>query len=468
MLYKSIRWRLQAWHAVLLVFLVAGMLLAFYRYERAERVRAVDDQLQTALTALLPGLTRPLDGPQFDREPPQGPDEDWDRPRRRGGPRAEMAEFVRGPMYYAMWSPSRSLLAHSTNAPAIPAPSRAKPDVRQIYRSRSGFREFAHFGPQDDCVLVGTSLGPVEAGLRRLALVLGGVGLGLTVFGLAGGWWVAGFALRPIHAISQAAREIAAGNRAKRIALQETEGELGQLAEVLNQTFDKLDSAFEQQIRFTADASHELRTPLAVIMTQTQLALLRARDPHEYRETLQTCQRAAGRMATLVNSLLELARVDAGEFELTMEECDLAAVATDALALIAPLAREKGAVLKSAVQPVKTKADPARLSQVVVNLLNNAIQHNAGAVEVSLSLERSGDEVLLRVADNGVGIPAEALPHVFERFYRADKSRSGARNGSGLGLAISQAIVQAHGGSIRAENQNGHGAVFTVSLPAAN
>jgi signal transduction histidine kinase len=170
-------------------------------------------------------------------------------------------------------------------------------------------------------------------------------------------------------------------------------------------------------------------------------------------------------MRALVNSLMELARVDSGEFKLTLEDCDLAALAAESLELVEPLAREKRTILRKSLQPVRARADSVKIGQVVVNLLYNAIQHNAQGVEVILSVQSVGDQGILRVTDNGAGIPAEALPHVFERFYRADKSRTGTKNGSGLGLAISQAIVQAHGGAIQAENQPGHGAVFTVTLP---
>jgi two-component system sensor histidine kinase BaeS len=152
---------------------------------------------------------------------------------------------------------------------------------------------------------------------------------------------------------------------------------------------------------------------------------------------------------------------------LTLEECDLALVGTEALELVAPLAREKNTVLRSSIEPVRIKADSARIGQVLVNLLYNAIQHNPKGTEVRLSAQTQGTEVILCVSDNGAGIPAESLPHIFERFYRADKSRGGAKNGSGLGLAISHAIVQAHGGTIRAESQAGHGTIFTVRLPLA-
>jgi two-component system, OmpR family, sensor kinase len=474
MLYKSIRWRIQAWHTVLLVCLVTGMLGAFYGYERGERFRAIDNQLQALLTPLLPKIM-PAGRPGPDGEPPppgpdQGPEGGPDRgPDRRQDLRNQtsFAEFENGPFYYAAWSPNHDLISQSSAAAAVPMPSRTESGSGQFLRSRGEFRELVNFGPNGDCVVVGTSMAQAARELQRLALTLVGVGLGLTLFGLAGGWWVAGHALRPIGEISATARQIAGGNRAKRIDIHETESELGQLAEVLNQTFDQQDSAFEQQVRFTADASHELRTPVSVILTQVQLALARERDGQEYRETLQVCQRAAERMRALVNSLLELARVDSGEFQLTLEECDLAALAAESLQLIAPLAREKGVVLRSSIQPVRAKADAARIGQVLVNLLYNAIQHNSGEVEVCLSVQSRGNEAVLSVTDNGAGIPAEALPHVFERFYRADKSRGGTKNGSGLGLAISRAIVQAHGGTIRAESRAGLGAAFTVSLPLA-
>lgn len=465
MFHKSIRWRIQAWHSVLLACLVTGMLGAFYGYARTERFRSIDSQLQHQLTPLMPevmpphGFDRerpPMDGdegPDFRREPPAGG---------RQGPE----RFQSDAYYYAAWRANHELMRRSSNAPDVTPPHvAANSGHQQFFRDRGQYRELVEVGPDGACLVLGTSTGPALAELHRLAWILAGVGLGLVAFGMAGGWWVAGHALRPIGEISATARQIAGGNRAKRIDVNETESELGQLAELLNQTFDKQDQAFEQQVRFTADASHELRTPLSVILTQIQLALARERKPEEYRETMETCQRAAERMKKLVNSLLELARVDSGEFQINLEECDLAAMANESLELIAPLAKERNATLRSSIAPIRAKADPARLGQVVVNLLYNAIQHNAAGVEVNLSLEQRGPLAVLRVADNGAGIPPEALPHVFERFYRGDKSRAGSKNGSGLGLSISQAIVEAHGGKIRAENQNGHGAVFTVSLP---
>jgi heavy metal sensor kinase len=461
MLHKSIRWRIQAWHTLLLVGLVTGMLAAFYQYERAERFRMIDNQLQALLTPLLPKLMPPH-RPDFDGGPPP--------PDREDGPQSQtvFAEFENGPFYYAAWRPNHELIGQSSTAETlgIPMPTQADAVRGQFFRARSGVRELVYHGPDGSTVVVGSTTDKVAYQLNRLALALVGVGFGITFFGLVGGWFIAGYALRPIGEISATAQQIADGNRARRIDIQDTESELGRLAEVLNRTFDRQDGLLEQQVRFTADASHELRTPVSVILTQTQLALSRERGAAEYRESLQACQRAAERMRGLVNSLLDLARVDSGKLDLTLAECDLATVAAESLELVVPLALEKNAILRSAVEPIRVKADSARIGQVLVNLLYNAVQHNPNGVEVRLVTQKRGNEALLRVEDNGAGIPADALPHIFERFYRVDQSRT--RNGNGLGLSICQAIVQAHRGTIRAESQAGKGTAFIVSLPLAD
>jgi signal transduction histidine kinase len=244
----------------------------------------------------------------------------------------------------------------------------------------------------------------------------------------------------------------------------ETDGELGQLAAVLNRTFDKLEKSFDQQVRFTADASHELRTPLSVVLTQIQLALARDRSPAEYQQTLQTCERAAERMRALVNSLLELSRVDSGEFELMLESCDLSRVARESLEFIQPLALQRKVRLEQRLEPIQIRADAMKLGQVFINLLTNAIQHNAEGISVCLSVFEKNGRAIISVCDSGAGLPAEAKEHLFERFFQLDKSRA-HKGGSGLGLAISKAIVEAHGGNIRAESEPGGGTEFIIELP---
>jgi heavy metal sensor kinase len=466
MFHKSIRWRIQLWHGALLVCLVAGMMGTFFVYIRAERFRAMDEELDAFVTPLMPRILPHQGGDEFGPHgpPPDGqpPDDPMgpERPRRRGRERMENSHI-----YYLAWSARGDLLASSTNAPALKPPPRGDVKLHRFVRLRGEARELLMFSPDDDCVVVGLSIASVLADLRRLAWAEAAAGLALVVFGLAGGWWVAGHVLRPIGEISAAADQIAGGDRARRISLPETGSELGQLATVLNRTFDRLDHAFAQQVQFTADASHELRTPLSVILTQVQLALSRERSGLEYRESLGICQRAAERMRALINALLDLARLDTGGFDLTLAECDLQRVAYESLELVAPLAEQKGAVLRSSVDPIRVRADGAKLGQVMVNLLQNALQHNARGVEVSLSLQPKEGYALLRVSDNGAGIPPEALPRLFDRFYRVDKSRSSATGGSGLGLAICKAIIEAHGGTIRAESRLGEGTEFQVLLP---
>jgi heavy metal sensor kinase len=306
---------------------------------------------------------------------------------------------------------------------------------------------------------------PDLAAMRRLALWLTAAGATVLLLGLAGGWWVATRAIRPINAISATAVRIADGDLSQRISAADTESELGRLAGVLNSTFARLEAAFDQQARFTSDASHELRTPVSVILTQTQTALSRERSSAEYREALEACQRAARRMKGLTESLLELARLDAGQEPIKKTQFDLQGVARDCVELLRPLAAERGIQIHCDVPPMECLGNAERIGQVVTNLLTNAIHFNREQGEVRLSARAENGAVLLTVADTGQGIPAEDIPHLFERFYRVDKSRSRIQGRNGLGLAICKAIVDAHGGSIDVSSQAGVGSTFTVTLP---
>jgi len=283
--------------------------------------------------------------------------------------------------------------------------------------------------------------------------------------GLLGGWWLATRAIRPSEDISATAAKIAAGDLSQRISTTETDSELGRLAGVLNSTFARLDTAFTQQARFTEDAAHELRTPVAVMLTQTQSALARTRSADECRETLEACQRATQRMRRLIESLLELARLDAGQEPLRRAECDLGKIAADSLGIIRPLASTRGLAIHAALPATPCHGDAERLAQVVTNLLSNAIDYNRDGGEIRLAPGRDHDFVTLAVSNTSPGIPAEDLPQLFERFHRVDKSRTGGH--SGLGLAITKAIVLAHGGSIEVVSELGGSTTFTVLLPAA-
>jgi len=291
-----------------------------------------------------------------------------------------------------------------------------------------------------------------------------GVGGFILLFGLAGGWWLVSRAIKPISGISATAVKISAGDLSQRINVAETESELGQLAVVLNSTFARLEAAFAQQKQFAADAAHELRTPVTVILTQTQTALNRERDAASYKQTVEACQRAAQRMRKLIESLLALAQFDAGQEVLQRARFDLAAILSEGVELVQPLAEERGIKIISEISPLEITGDAGRLAQVVTNLLTNAIQYNQPAGEVRVKLTAQNGLAVLSVSDTGLGISAENLPCVFSRFFRADSSRTGAGN-AGLGLAICKAIVEAHSGTLEVMSRENVGTTFTVSLP---
>jgi heavy metal sensor kinase len=273
--------------------------------------------------------------------------------------------------------------------------------------------------------------------------------------------------IRPIKDISATAAKISTGDLSQRIPAADVNNELGELASVLNSTFARLETAFAQQARFTADAAHELRTPISVMLTQTQGALTRERSGPEYRETVEACQRAAQRMRGLIESLLALARLDAGQESFKHDRLDLSRTAADCLELVRPLAIERHIRLETNLTPAFCLGDGDRLAQVVTNLLTNAIHYNKVGGEVRLSSEQKNGSVLINVSDTGQGISPEELPHVFERFWRADKSRTGATGRTGLGLAIAKSIVDAHGGTIEVSSVPGQGSTFTLRLPRA-
>ena len=508
MIFNSIRWRLQAWHGLILVAVLAGFGLTAYQVARDNQLRRIDQDLDQRLMALLrpqPPERRPEPSPDQQPDgplepPPESPGFRPRNDRRFGSPDflLSVREAVQrggtldssqtNTFYYILWQEDGSVVARSPGAPAdVPAPERidrAKPPAPQPRdafekgpsgspgpagppdgRTRGQMRERFRFLPRGQCVLVGRSLASDLAAMRRLALWLGAAGASVLALGLAGGWWVATRAIRPIEAISATAVKIAGGDLSQRINAADTDSELGRLAGVLNSTFARLEAAFNQQARFTSDASHELRTPVSVILSQTQTTLARERPSSEYREALEACQRAARRMKSLTESLLELARLDAGQEPMKQERFDLLRVASECVEMVRPLAAERGIQIRCDVAAIECLGDAGRIGQVVTNLLTNAIYFNRDQGEVRLSARADGGAVLLIVADTGQGIPPKDVPHLFERFYRVDKSRSRIQGRNGLGLAICKAIIDAHRGSIAVSSQVGVGSTFTVRLP---
>jgi heavy metal sensor kinase len=328
-------------------------------------------------------------------------------------------------------------------------------------------REFVQPTSRGIVILVGRDIAADWAETQRLAGWLAGAGAGVLLLGLAGGWWLTTRALRPITDISATAVKIAAGDLSQRISVDSTETELGELAGVLNSTFSRLEAAFAQQVRFTSDAAHELRTPITVMLTQTQTALARERNAAEYRETLEACRRASVRMRKLIESLLELARLDSGQEPIGRATFDLAQIVAEAVENIRPIASERPVAITTQLTPAMCQGSPERIAQVVTNLLANAIHYNQENGKIQVIVEVQIGFASLTVTDTGLGIAPEDLPHIFERFYRADKARTRARGHAGLGLSISKAIAETHGGTLAAASELGKGSVFTLRLPLA-
>lgn len=278
-----------------------------------------------------------------------------------------------------------------------------------------------------------------------------------------GVWLLSERVLGPLNRVTEAAGRISGRDLGVRVPVTANRDEIRDLAVSINHMLDRLQESFETQRRFTADASHELRTPVTAIVGHANYLLRRTDPTPDQVDSLTVIRREAERMAKLVNDLLELARADAG-FTVHAEPMNLVEVVESVVEAVRPMAGET-VVEVSAPKPLaEVMGDFARLKQVVLNLVQNAI--NAGAKRVAVTVVPERNQVRLEVLDDGAGIPAEALPHLFDRFYRVDGARSGRGNGSGLGLAIVKWIVQQHGGTVEVESRLGEGSVFTVLLPA--
>ncbi|MCX6551372.1 MAG: ATP-binding protein [Acidobacteria bacterium] len=486
--FQSIRWRLQLWHGVMLALVLTGFGVTAWRLDRATLFQRADQDLERRV-AVIAGAIRgdgapgrppqaqarpPQDRPPQDRPPRDRPPQDRPDFGTRQAPRPDAPEpdpdasvsdtAAEIAVYYVAWDADGRELLRSALAPGdVPRPERVA--GQRATRLRGALREYIHFTPRGECILVGRDISTELAGLRRFAVLLAGAGSAVFAIGLAVGWWISTRALRPIAGISATAARISTGDLTQRIPIADSGSELDDLARVLNDTFARLQASFDRQAQFTADASHELRTPVTVVLTQTQNALARERSAADYRDSLASCQRAAQRMRRLTESLLTLARLDSGNTA-DRSLCELDRVAADAIDLLRPLAQQQDVTLSADLLPARCEGHAEQLGQVVANLVSNALYYNRPGGTVQVSVSSGPDAAVLSVHDTGLGIAPDDLPHIFERFYRADIARSSAAGRTGLGLAITKSIVDAHGGSIKVVSTPGKGSTFTVRLPA--
>jgi two-component system OmpR family sensor kinase len=310
-----------------------------------------------------------------------------------------------------------------------------------------------------------TSFGPADL-LRSMLLIAPVILLGA---GLVG-YWLAGTSLRPVQGIMDEVDAISDGTSLhRRVAVPLSGDEMARLALTVNGMLSRLEQSFAGLHRFTADASHELKTPLMVLRAGVERALVHPGTPDEILQSLDETLAQINQMTEMVENLLTLARADAGRAPLAVEESDLGDLVADVAETAGMLGEDVGvaAVHTMPQAAVRLAVDRHRIREMLLNMVTNAIKYTPQGGTVALSLEEDDDWVTFAVRDTGIGIAAGDLPHIFERFWRADpaRSRTGARPGTGLGLAITQWIAEAHGGSITVQSRPGRGSIFTVRLP---
>src|SRR5215212_596783 len=306
------------------------------------------------------------------------------------------------------------------------------------------------------------SLGSTEEALDLLRTVLSiGTGVLSLLAGFAG-YFLAGRALAPIDEIRDTARRISTKDLSARLARPDTGDEVSRLASTFDEMLERIESGFARERQFTSDASHELRTPLTAMKTILNVMREGERPIREYREALDDLAEETDRLQGLVENLLQLARGEQG-LKLHKEEINLSFLLADVADSLRPLADSKQLTLACDLPPsLVISGDTDQLIRLIVNLLDNAIKYTEHGM-VTLSAYERDEYAVIEVADTGIGIPPEHLPHIFKRLYTVDAARSSG--GAGLGLSIARQIVQAHGGSIEVQSEAGNGTMFSVSLP---
>jgi two-component system, OmpR family, heavy metal sensor histidine kinase CusS len=313
------------------------------------------------------------------------------------------------------------------------------------------------------------SLAGMEASLRELQWLLIAMTPFLLLLTAALGYWISGRALSPVDGMTRLARSIGLADLSKRLPVPAAKDELSRLAEAWNEMLSRLEASVNGMQRFTADAAHELRTPLTALRTTAELAVRRERQSVEYRESLEQVVTIAERMSNLLDELLTLARGDGPKQERSFGKVDLAGLIRTVAIELQPLFDTKYVRLTTALQDAlpPVSGDAMGLKRLLTSLLENGLKYTPQDGTVCISLRAEGSAQVLEVADSGCGIPAESLPHLFDRFYRVDSARDRRSGGYGLGLAIAQQIARFHGTEIEVGSAVGQGSRFTVRLPSA-
>jgi heavy metal sensor kinase len=303
----------------------------------------------------------------------------------------------------------------------------------------------------------------------RFQKVLYSIAPAFLLLAALGGYWISRRALAPVEKIIGDARRIGVTSLSERLTVSDTGDELERLADTLNEMLARLEASFQRVIQFTADASHELRTPISVMRTNAEITLRKPRTEGEYREALSQILGETENLSRLVEQLLDLARADSGAAALAMTRTNLSEALQKASRQAQVLAEQKELKITAELpeQPVWVQGDAAALERLFLISLENAVKYTPSGGHVDVRLKSQDSFAITEIRDSGIGIAANDIPHIFERFYQADPSRSRENGGHGLGLAIGRWIAQTHGGDISVESEISKGSLFQIRLPLA-
>jgi heavy metal sensor kinase len=451
----SIRVRLTGWYAVVLSLMLVVYATATFIAVRHEFVEQLDEQLHDEFETAEGFLTATPNGRiVWSGDGHHDPDNDEDRGS-------------------DVWSASGEPIYRSGASAALPPVALATAGAQRRYESIVA--NGRHWRTLTGTSLVGGRSVVLRASRSEERLraqlweVLVVLALGLPVVVVlagVGGYILARRALSPIDHLASEARRITAERLHERLSVPNQHDEIGRLAAVINETFARLESSFEQLRRFTADASHELRTPLSVIRGIGESGLGETRTPAEYKEAMGSMLEEVDRLTNLVDTLLRLSYGDAGTVRLSRALVDLGQLTRDVVSSLAILAEERGQRLKvDAADGVVVSADRLVLREAITNVVDNAIKYSPKASAIDIRVRPDGKQALVTVADQGPGVASEHRERIFDRFFRVDEARSRDDGGTGLGLAIAKWAVEVNGGHISVAAGANGGSVFSIALP---
>jgi len=460
----SLRTQLTAFYTAILALLLTAMGVMYYQ--------VLSRQLDAGASADLEEIASALHG--YLRFADAGPSLIYDP----GDP--EQVSFVEGPArYYQIYDAGTGQLV--VQSPALsPLGLHYTPAEVQTFRDAPGVLDMqtdqgrirlssSLLSPGDGrsyLLQVGIPLTAIDKALQRFVRLLAwSVPAGL-LFALVIGRWMAARALAPLVTMAEATRRIDVADLGRRLPLRGAQDELDEVAHAFNDTLGRLEQAIAEMRQFSTALAHELRTPLAALRGRTELALMQHMSVDQHRQALTDQLEELDTLARLISQLLTLARAEAGQIPLQRAPVDLALLAATLVDQLEAVALAKGVTLTvAAPAPVTVLGDASWLERLLLNLLDNAIKFTPSGGRIGVRVQQDGAGALLEVHDSGVGIAPDAVPHVFERFFRGDPARSAGAEGAGLGLSLVKWIADRHGATVAVDSGPGDGTTISVRMP---